>query len=80
MRAITEAAINVEKEGVVTGVKIMVPLIGTKAELAQQEALINRVAEEVCASPLLPHALLLKLAKRLPLNLDPQPYISNHSP
>mmetsp|Transcript_16736 Transcript_16736/g.52776 ORF Transcript_16736/g.52776 Transcript_16736/m.52776 type:complete len:921 (+) Transcript_16736:845-3607(+) len=47
VRAITEAAINVEKEGVVTGVKIMVPLIGTKAELAQQEALINRVAEEV---------------------------------
>ena len=46
-RAIMEAACQLKKEGVNVYPEIMIPLIGTKAELANQKAVVVRVAEEV---------------------------------
>lgn len=49
VRAIIEAALNCKDRGVDARPDIMVPLIGTTAELKHQAALIRRVAEEVFA-------------------------------
>lgn len=46
-KAIIQAAVAVAKEGIVVKPQIMVPLIGTKAELLNQEKVIRQVAEEV---------------------------------
>jgi pyruvate,orthophosphate dikinase len=46
-RAIMEAACQLTKEGVKVYPEIMIPLIGTKAELAHQKTVVKRVAEEV---------------------------------
>jgi pyruvate,orthophosphate dikinase len=46
-RAILEAAAELQKKKVKVFPEIMVPLVGTKAELANQEAIIRRVADEV---------------------------------
>jgi pyruvate,orthophosphate dikinase len=46
-RAIIEAACNVAKKGIKVLPEIMVPLIGTKAELDYLEQIIRRVADEV---------------------------------
>ena len=48
-RAIIEAALNVKAAGVDVHPEIMVPLISTKAELDNQDAIIRRVADEVMA-------------------------------
>ncbi len=47
--AIIEAACNVAKKGIRVLPEIMVPLIGTKAELDYLEAIIRKVADEVIA-------------------------------
>ena len=46
-RAIMEAACQLTKEGVKVYPEIMIPLIGTKAELANQREVVVRVAEQV---------------------------------
>ena len=46
-RAIMEAACQLTKEGVKVFPEIMIPLVGTKAELADQKSLVRRVAEQV---------------------------------
>lgn len=46
-RAIMEAACQLTKEGVKVYPEIMIPLIGTKAELANQREIVVRVAEQV---------------------------------
>ncbi len=46
-RAIIEAAMNVEKQGIPVKVEIMVPLVGNHLELRYQRAIIERVAEQV---------------------------------
>ncbi|MBN2012986.1 pyruvate, phosphate dikinase [candidate division KSB1 bacterium] len=46
-RAIMEAACQLKKEGVNVFPEIMIPLIGTKAELSNQKAVVVKVAEEV---------------------------------
>jgi len=46
-RAIMEAACQLTKEGVKVYPEIMIPLIGTKAELANQKEIVVRVAEQV---------------------------------
>ncbi len=46
-RAIFEAAVAVEKEGVKTHVEVMIPLTATLKEMANQAALVRRVADEV---------------------------------
>jgi len=46
-RAIIEAACQLKKEGVNVLPEIMIPLIGTKAELANQKAVVLKVADEV---------------------------------
>ncbi|MGD9488084.1 MAG: pyruvate, phosphate dikinase [Calditrichaceae bacterium] len=46
-RAILEAACQLTKEGIEVYPEIMIPLIGTKAELANQKQVVVRVAEEV---------------------------------
>jgi pyruvate,orthophosphate dikinase len=46
-RAIMEAACKLTKEGVKVYPEIMIPLIGTKAELADQKALVVKIANEV---------------------------------
>ena len=46
-RAILEAACAVTKEGKKVLPEIMVPLVGTKSELAHQKAIVMRVAEQV---------------------------------
>ena len=48
-RALFEAAVDVASEGVDVQPEVMVPLIGTKAELANQRAVIEEVAEAVFA-------------------------------
>jgi len=47
VRAILEAAANVQKTKVPVKVEIMVPLVGFKKELENQAAIINKVAAEV---------------------------------
>ncbi len=46
-RAIIEAAVAASKEGVVVLPEIMIPLVGFPNELALQEKIVRRVAEEV---------------------------------
>ena len=46
-RAIMEAACQLTKEGIRVYPEIMIPLIGTKAELANQKAVVKKVADEV---------------------------------
>ena len=46
-RAIMEAACNVKNKGVIAIPNIMIPLIGTKAELDHQSALVRKVAQQV---------------------------------
>jgi len=46
-RAILEAAVNMSKNGIKVMPDIMVPLIGTPAELKNQESLIRKTAETV---------------------------------
>jgi pyruvate,orthophosphate dikinase len=46
-RAIIEAACDLKKEGINVLPEIMIPLIGTKAELAHQKAVVLKVAEDV---------------------------------
>jgi len=46
-RAIIEAACQLKKEGVNVLPEIMIPLIGTKAELANQKAVVTATAEKV---------------------------------
>jgi pyruvate,orthophosphate dikinase len=48
-RAILEAACDVKAEGVDVHPEIMIPLVGTKAELEDQAAQVRAVAEEVFA-------------------------------
>lgn len=49
VRAIFEAAVACARDGVDARPDIMVPLVGTAAELANQEALVRGVAEKVMA-------------------------------
>jgi pyruvate,orthophosphate dikinase len=46
-RAIMEAACQLTKEGVKVFPEIMIPLVGTKAELAHQKAVVKKVADAV---------------------------------
>ncbi len=46
-RAIFEAAVNVAKSGVKVFPEVMIPLVTTLKELANQAAIVNRVAQEV---------------------------------
>jgi pyruvate,orthophosphate dikinase len=46
-RAIFEAAVTVEKEGIKTHAEVMIPLIATLKEMENQAAIVRRVAEEV---------------------------------
>ncbi len=46
-QAIMEAACQLTKEGVKVYPEIMIPLIGTKAELANQKAIVKKVADKV---------------------------------
>jgi len=46
-RAIFEAAVAVEKEGIKTHAEVMIPLIATVKEMSNQAAIVRRVAEEV---------------------------------
>jgi pyruvate,orthophosphate dikinase len=48
-RAIIEAAVQVEKQGVKTHAEIMIPLTSTMKEMEHQSAICRRVAEEVFA-------------------------------
>jgi len=46
-RAVFEAAVAVEKEGVKTHAEVMIPLIATLKEMENQAAIVRRVADEV---------------------------------
>jgi len=46
-RAIIEAAVAAEKEGIKTHAEVMIPLIATVKEMENQGAIVRRVAEEV---------------------------------
>ncbi|MGA8538199.1 MAG: pyruvate, phosphate dikinase [Terriglobales bacterium] len=46
-RAIFEAAVAVEKEGIKTHAEVMIPLTATLKEMANQGGIVRRVAEEV---------------------------------
>lgn len=46
-RAIFEAAVAVEKDGIKTHAEVMIPLIATVKEMENQAAIVRRVAEEV---------------------------------
>ncbi len=48
-RAIFEAAVAVQKEGVKVKPEVMIPLTGTVKEMANQGAIVRRVADEVFA-------------------------------
>ncbi len=48
-RAIIEAAVAVKKEGVDVMPEIMIPLVGFPNELARQEQIVRRIADEVFA-------------------------------
>ena len=48
-RAIFEAAVAVEKDGVKTHAEVMIPLTATLKEMANQAAIVRRVADEVFA-------------------------------
>jgi pyruvate,orthophosphate dikinase len=49
-RAIFEAAVNVTKKGVKAIPEVMIPLVATVKELANQEQIVRRVAKEVFAA------------------------------
>ncbi|HXZ28899.1 MAG TPA: pyruvate, phosphate dikinase [Terriglobales bacterium] len=49
VRAIFEAAVTVAKEGVKVHPEVMIPLVSTLKEMANQKAIVVRVAEEVFA-------------------------------
>jgi pyruvate,orthophosphate dikinase len=49
VRAILEAAVELEREGKVALPEIMIPVVGIKAELDHQRALVDRVHAGVCA-------------------------------
>ena len=49
-QAIIEAAVKVEKKGVKVLPEIMIPLIGTKAELDCLEKIVRRVADEIIST------------------------------
>jgi pyruvate,orthophosphate dikinase len=46
-RAIIEAVVAVDKEGIKTHAEVMIPLIGTVKEMENQGTIVRRVAEEV---------------------------------
>jgi pyruvate,orthophosphate dikinase len=46
-RAIFEAAVAVEKQGIKTHAEVMIPLIATVKEMSNQGAIVRRMAEEV---------------------------------
>ncbi len=46
-RAIFEAAVEVSKKGIKVHPEVMIPLVATLKEMANQAAIVNRVAEEV---------------------------------
>jgi pyruvate,orthophosphate dikinase len=46
-RAIFEAAVNVIKDGIEALPEVMIPLVGHKKELSNQEEVVRRVAKEV---------------------------------
>jgi pyruvate,orthophosphate dikinase len=46
-RAIFEAIVAVDKEGIKTHAEVMIPLVATVKEMANQGAIVRRVAEEV---------------------------------
>jgi pyruvate,orthophosphate dikinase len=46
-RAIFEAAVTVDKQGIKTHAEVMIPLISTVKEMTHQGAIVRRVAEEV---------------------------------
>ncbi|MCL4146188.1 UNVERIFIED_CONTAM: hypothetical protein GTU68_049343 [Idotea baltica] len=48
-QAIIEAAVKVDKKGIKVLPEIMIPLIGTKAELEYLEKIVRRVADEILA-------------------------------
>ncbi len=48
-RAIFEAAVQVQKEGVKVIPEVMIPLVGFKKELTNQEKIIREMAEKVFA-------------------------------
>ena len=48
-RAIFEAAVTVAKEGDQSFPEVMIPLTATRNEMANQAAIVNRVAKEVFA-------------------------------
>ena len=48
-RAIFEAAVKVAKEGIKVKPEVMIPLTGGLKEMANQAAIVRRVAEEVFA-------------------------------
>jgi pyruvate,orthophosphate dikinase len=47
--AIFEAAVEAAKQGIKVFPEVMIPLVGTKKEMAHQKAIVRRVAEEVFA-------------------------------
>ncbi len=49
VRAIFEAAVNVARKGVKVLPEVMIPLVGMVKEMADQKAIVRRVAEEVFA-------------------------------
>ena len=46
-RAIFEAVVAVKKEGINTSPEVMIPLVGTKAEMDDQAMIVRRIAEAV---------------------------------
>jgi pyruvate,orthophosphate dikinase len=48
-RAIFEAAVQVQKEGIKVVPEVMIPLVGFKKELVNQEKIVRRMAEKVFA-------------------------------
>ena len=46
-RAIIEAAVKVQKKGIKVSPEIMIPLIGTKAELDHLEKIVRRIADTI---------------------------------
>lgn len=48
-RAIFEAAVDATKEGVKVFPEVMVPLVGTRTEMANQDAIVRRIADAVFA-------------------------------
>jgi pyruvate,orthophosphate dikinase len=48
-RAIFEAAVQVAKKGIKVIPEVMIPLVGSAAELENQKAIVTRVADEVLA-------------------------------